>query len=89
MPTVIHFGEGNVALTGAEEPDQVEEAYVESDGRPFKLNGMSVRGEVYINPARVCYWHGASAKPGPPHPGPPGGPPSVGGPPPGYPPHGG
>ncbi len=53
MPTVIHFGEGNLPLTVAEEPDQVGEAYVQADGRPFTLNGKSVRGEVYIDPARV------------------------------------
>jgi len=67
MPTVIYFGEGNLAITVSDEPDQVEEAFVESNGRPFKLN--AIHGEkLWVNPARIAFWRAASASPRPPDP---------------------
>lgn len=92
MPTVIYFGEGNLRLTVTEEADQVRAAFEHADGRPFKLNELSV-GEVYVNPTRIAFWRGVPPAAGPPGPGAPppspGGPPHPGGPSPGHPPGGG
>lgn len=69
MPTIIYFGTGDLSVTVAEEPEQVEEAFVQSDGRrPFKLKELGRSGDLYINPSRIAFWRGVQSEaPDPPH----------------------
>jgi hypothetical protein len=67
MSTVIYFGEGNLAITVSEEPDQVAEAFVEANGRSFKLTDIHGE-ELYVNPWRIAFWRDANRAPRPPYP---------------------
>jgi hypothetical protein len=62
MATDIYFGGENVRVTVDEEPGQVAEAFTSAEGLPFRLTAQGGRGDVYVNPSTVAFWHGSDPR---------------------------
>ena len=57
MATDIYFAGENVRVTVDEEPAQVAEAFTSAEGLPFRLTAQGGRGDAYVNPSTVAFWH--------------------------------